>query len=238
VTLLSTIQDAAREIGLPSPTTVIGNTDPNVTRTLAMAQREGKELVRKSWTILQREHTFTTTATVDEYTLPADYATLLSNTAWDRENYWAMRGPLSAQEWQARKSAILGATVGNAHWRIKRAASGNTKKFVVDPIPTATGDELVFDYRSDSWCASSGGTIQTAWAADTDTGILSESLMTMGIVWRFLRLIGNDYASQLSEYEEARDTMLADDLAMSAKVLHDTRRVSLFTPNIPDTGYG
>jgi hypothetical protein len=53
--------------------------------------------------------------------------------------------------------------------------------------PTATaGDTYAFEYVSLNWCQSAAAAEQAAWAADTDTGILSEELMTDGIVWRYL----------------------------------------------------
>ena len=42
MTLLSICQDAAKEIGVPSPSTVIGSTDTTNIQLLAAANREGK----------------------------------------------------------------------------------------------------------------------------------------------------------------------------------------------------
>lgn len=45
MTLLTICQDAANEIGVPSPSTVVGSTDTTNIQLLAAANREGKNLV-------------------------------------------------------------------------------------------------------------------------------------------------------------------------------------------------
>lgn len=65
MTLLSICQDIANDIGLPVPTSIIGNTDETASRLLACAQRAGRWLAKKpqgGWVDSIREYTFTTTA--------------------------------------------------------------------------------------------------------------------------------------------------------------------------------
>ena len=66
-TLLAMIQNACGELGIPKPTQVIGNYDPQVTQLLALANREGKELYNQGfkndgWEALRKEYTFTINA--------------------------------------------------------------------------------------------------------------------------------------------------------------------------------
>lgn len=237
MTILTMIQAAAPEVGLLSPDTVISNQDNNVKRLLACAQREGKMLVtKKPWMVLQREHTFSTADGTAEYALPSDFSALLSDTAWNRANYDAIRGPLTAQEWQVYKSGNIGGGIVRDRFRIKRTASGNTKTFFIDPTPSAV-ETVAFEYRSNGWCQSSGGTVQTAWAADTDTGILDEDLMVLGIIWRFKRIGGFDYTTELAEYEQEVSRRFSDDAAPPVQTLHSTR-VSRLGGWVPETGYG
>jgi hypothetical protein len=62
--LLSIIQDAYLELGLsPAPTTVIGNTDPQVQQLLALANQEGQEFCKLQgpwggWPELNQTYTF------------------------------------------------------------------------------------------------------------------------------------------------------------------------------------
>lgn len=238
MSLLTIVSDAAAEIGIASPTTVIGNNDPNVTRLLALANREGRELASKyPWTILQREHTFNTADGTAEYALPTDFRAFIADTAWNRADYDRVRGNLTPQEWQTYKSGIIGSGIVHQRWRVKRAASGTTRKFVIDPTPSSI-EAMVFEYLSDAWCSSSDGTtLRTTWAADADVGLLSESLMTLGLVWRFKNAIGTEYGLDLLQYEQTVSRALADDLAMPTKMLHTSGTFKL-GGYVPDTGFG
>ena len=238
MSLLTLIQRTASKVGLPQPSTVIGNVDLNVQRLLEAANEEGEELASKHpWTILQREHTFSTADGTAEYALPSDFSAYFGDTVWNRTDYDALRGPLTAQEWQVYKSGTIGAGVVNQRWRIKRTASGNTKTFFIDPTPSAV-ETVVFEYRSNGWCQSAGGTVQTEWADDTDTGILDERLMRLGAAWRFKRTIGNDFDTELAEYEQAVSRAVADDINPGVGTIHGRRRVPVLGGYVPDTGYG
>jgi hypothetical protein len=48
----------------------------------------------------------------------------------------------------------------------------------------------VFEYQSTYFCQSSAGADQSAWAADTDVGVLDENLMELGVIWRFKKKNG------------------------------------------------
>ena len=77
-------------------------------------------------------------------------------------------------------------------------------------MPTA-GRTYAYEYISKNWCTSSGGTGQSAWAADTDLPVLDAELMTMGVQWRFLMAMGMDYAGTQSDYETEVSTVIGRD---------------------------
>jgi hypothetical protein len=233
MTLLSICQNVADEVGVDQPASVIGNGEDTAKRLLAAAKREGKELARKSWTVLQVEHPFTTVASTAEYSLPADYSKLISDTVWDRTNYWKVRGGLSPAQWQVRKSAILAQSDIRRAFRIK--ASSGVRKFFLDPVPSSA-DDLVFEYLSTSWCEDSGGTGQSQWAADTDVGRLDENLIELGVRWRFLQRLGLSYLDEKDEYERAVDQEFAADYG--PELLNMAEQTEGFFVNVPETGFG
>ena len=243
MTLLSLIGDIADEIGFAAPTTVIGSTDETAIQMLALSNRGGKQLARRGkgiggWALLQTEHTFTTVNGTAEYALPSDFEALIDDTLWDRANFWKLKGPVSPQEWQMIKSGVLASSAGpRRRVRIKKSASSNVKALFVDPTPSTTGDTLVFEYLSNSWCQSSGGTAQSAWAVDTDTGILDEYLLGMDLKWRFLKAKGQAYAEDKQEFElELAQALARDGGAKSLNMLADADL--LLTANVPETGFG
>jgi hypothetical protein len=174
------------------------------------------------------------------YPLPSDYAYAMAQTMWDRNFRWQLLGPLDAQEWQVLKSGIS-PTGPRRRFRIYN----NT--FNIDPVPgfssSDNGSVEVFEYYSNGWCQSTGGTsgtVQTNWAADTDNFCLDDDLMITDIIWRYLR------AKRLSYDEEkkTRDLLLErlesrDGMSRNLPLNASASGIRLLnSTNVPDTGFG
>lgn len=196
MSLLTIIQDAAGRLGLSQPSSVIGSSVQQTKNLLAAAQVEGKSLAKRhAWQILTAEQTFTATATETQSSaVPTDFDRFVDETFYNRTQKRPVYGPLSAREWQFAKSVVTAVIIESFRQR------GSSTDLLMTPTPTA-GDSYAYEYISKNWCESSGGTNQSAWAADTDTGILDEELMTRGVMWRFLRGNGLDYGEEFRDYE-------------------------------------
>lgn len=196
MSLLSLVQDAADRIGLVRPSSVVGNSDPQVRSLLAAAQQDGKALARRhDWQKLVKEKTFTATATEEQSgVLPDDFERMIPGSFWNRSQDRRVAGPLSPQRWQLLKSGLI--VMPWDSYRIR----GNS--FLMNPTPIA-GDSMAFEYVSTFWCGAADTTAPTraAWASDTDIGFLDEELLTLGVVWRFKKARGLEYAEDLQEYE-------------------------------------
>lgn len=197
MTLLTLIQNSTDTIGLTRPTVVISSTDPNVRTLLALAQTEGRELLERfAWPATQIEATHTTLAAELQgvmATIAPGYAYIINNTFWNRTLTQPVPGPLTPVEWQGLKARV--ATGPYSSYRLQGG------KLYGYPAPSA-GDTWVFEYQTNYFCQSSGGTNQNLWAADDDTGILDENLMEMGVVWRFKKKNGLDYSEDFRVYEQ------------------------------------
>ena len=247
MTLLSIVTNISNEIGFGAPASVIGSSDATAIQMLALSNKGGKQLAKRGkgiggWAVLTTEHTFTTTASTAEYALPSDFDWLIADTLWDRTNFFKLRGPVSPQEWQQIKSGVLASSTGpRRRVRIKPSAATepatSVKAFFVEPTPATTGDTLVFEYMSKSWCEAAGGTNQVAWAADTDVGILDEYLLELDLKWRFKKEKGVEFGDDKKEFELELSQALARD--GGAKVLSMGGPSELFlTGNIPEAGFG
>ena len=247
MTLLSMCQQVCRETGTPVPTLVYANTDQTAQSLLACAQSEGKELARGRiydergshiatpvWNALRKEQTFYTTSTEAEYEInnvldDNDFGRFIANTIWDRTNDRPVQ-MVSAGEWQIIKGSPVVPGIG--YFVTYR---GKNKSLWFSPTPSVDTDLIAFEYVSSHWCESAAGAGRVAWAADTDTGILDEDLMALGIKWRFLRLQGESYMDELAEYRDAvRAAAASDD--MHQTVYADLREWPIV--NVPETGYG
>jgi len=205
VSLLTIINRAQAMLNLPVTTTVYSNTGETQRQLLALSNMTGDVLMREhDWQALVTETSFTTVATEQQsgHTLPTDLDRIINETLWNRSTTDPVYGPLTSQSWQAQKAQVV-STVWS-QYRIR----GNSFYFL--PAPTA-GQSIYYEYVSNKWCQSSGGTAQPAWAADSDTGRISEHLLTLGVVWRWLEAKGLDYTQRFDEYEREKSKIIARD---------------------------
>lgn len=239
MSLLTICQDVADITGIIRPNTIIGNTDETSKRLLAAANETLFSLGRAhDWLELVTEHTFTTVASTEDYTLPSDFLHLVNQTLWDRTNFEELRGPLSPQQWQEYKSSILASTVTTwKKYRI-RNVSGATR-FSIHPIPDAA-DSLVFEYVSKNFCETSGGTGQARWAADSDVGVVDEYLLYLGIKWRMRKSLGMSYDEEREEYDNELDQAKSRNGGAPVLPLDVSAHYDLIDPyrNVKDTGFG
>lgn len=199
MTLLTIIGDeeegAAVLCNLPEPSSVINSTDPNIPLLLRLANQEGRELSRRhDWQNLQIDYTVTALGAELQTALPSDFDRFLPNPElWNRSTNQKYTGPTDARSWGQLKAA--GITAGSpGWWRIFNNA------LYITPAPTA-GDTLAIPYMSTQWCQSAVSVAQTKWTADTDTAKIPERLFTLGIVWRYRKAKGLDYAEDMASYE-------------------------------------
>lgn len=195
MTLLSIIKDAQDELGLPRDTAVINSTDQTTRTLLRFANKEGRELMRRHpWQALVTVKTFTSTAAEEQTgAIPSDLDRFINESFFNRTKKRRLVGPLSPQEYEAQKSITASVLIDT--FRVKGDA------FLIVPTPPS-GETYAYEYVSKNWCQDSGGTGQAAWADDTDTGVLDEELMTMGVVWRFRKSKGFDYAEDFATYQQ------------------------------------
>ena len=160
MSLLTIINNAEIELGLPQSSTVIGNTANTTKQLLRFAERTGYEIRRRyEWPQLSKEYTFNTVASTSQYTLPPDFDRFIYRTMWDRNNRWELRGPLTAQEWQWRQSGVI-TSVPRQQFRIRTWEVPEGLQFFLNPTP----DDIVtlaFEYISKTWIRPKVWTVST-----------------------------------------------------------------------------
>ena len=208
MSLLTMIEDLSAELGISVPTQVIGASDDQTKQLLALANAEGRDLCsRYSWQALIVEKTFLTTAIELQGSIAAivsagDFKHIINDTLWNRSDNRFLSGSTDLQRWQRVQS--IGVTGPDEQYHMR---AGN---LYIIPAPAASST-IAFFYKSTFWCQSSGGAGQAAWADDSDTGVLDEFIMGMGIRWRFLRAKGLDYAQEFDTYERHVQVAKAQD---------------------------
>lgn len=165
-----------------------------------------------------------------KYNMPSDYDRQIDRTHWDKTQHWQMIGPETAQQWEWLTSGYI-STGPIVRYRI----FGDT--FQIWP-PQGTEHYLGFEYISNAWAESSGGTAQTSLQADTDTCMFPDRLMVLGLKHKYFQAKGLGDVFK-SDFEAELSIAVANDagsqtLSMNPRV----PEVLLGWNNIPSSGYG
>lgn len=216
MTLLSIAQDAATELGLDGqPVVIVGNANVEVQRLLRFCNRVSRDLAQRApWQVLRKQRSFTATATeAQANAIPSDFARFYPETFFDQTNYRVISGPVDPVEYDSRKiAAQFYSGTGIERWFTRR---GND--LLVTPAP-AGGETYTFDYQSNAFCQSATGTPQSQWLADTDTALLDEELITLGVIARYLEADGLPSQAATAAYERRFAQVFSND-APNGRVL-------------------
>jgi hypothetical protein len=229
MTMLTMVQTISDELGLDRPTSALV-TDLQVRQIVALMNREGKELsFSYPWKALIAEATITTAAGTAQYSMPSDFSRFMNDTQWDRTNHWELNGPLSADEWQAIKSGVVGSAGPRSRFRVRGTS------IYIDPTPTAV-TTLFYEYITTLWATNStGATGKVIMTADSDLSKLDEDAIILGTIRRFLMAKGFDATAATEAYRLRVDSLKARD--GGARQIYLSRPELPFPPipNVPDT---
>jgi hypothetical protein len=202
MTLLTICNAIADYTSGPRPASIAGNTNPEAQTILRIVNKVSKQLMKVyPWNILRKEHTFTAGGTetlVAAASMPSDFDRFVPETFWDRGANKLLSGPISAAEWAGRKAQSYG---------------GDETKFIyrggdILAQPTvASGQSMAFEYISNQYAESSGGTGQASFQADADVGVLDEELIALAATFDWLASEGLDSGKAFSDFKTYFDTL-------------------------------
>lgn len=237
-TVKTVINDAAVELGLPSSSSPMGSSDPNMIMLCSLLKAAGRELVySKDWTHLVKEHTFVTVQGTSTYALPSDFHNMISQTGWVRTTRLPLGGPLSPQEWQFLKARLVGVVFSV----LFRPLQGQIHIY---PDTNTPGDQTIaFEYISNAWIAPvATPTVPSldAPANDDDVVFFQSFLMSRMLKLWFLRAKGFDTTAAQQDYDRAYDMVASVDSQSPVMNLSEKRIKFqiLDARNIPVTGFG
>ncbi len=237
MSLLTICQDALNSIGgFNVPASFYSNTDLTAKQCVALVNEAGKDLEKGDrWSELITEGTITTVSGTATYAKPTDFRAFGNMSQWDRTNQWRMTGPVPSMVWQWLQSGLVVASATN-RWFMVRGAY-----ITIYPTPTVSGDTLAYDYYSKNWLTvQSTGATAARWAADLDTALLDEDLLTADLKWRFLQAKGMPYQPEYARWESLKESLLSDNggrgiIDLGAGAPND---LGMTGGNLPDTGFG
>lgn len=197
MTALTIIQSACAQIGLTVPSVVFGSTDQQVIQLRSLLNEEGRSSSRAGqWPRLTKQHTFTAAGAAiqpDGFPTPNDLDRFCNDSMWNRSTSRKVYGPLSEQEYQREQAFPIFNTVNPAF--LQRGAD-----FIAQPAAQA-GDTWAYSYVSIYWALAADGTTEKAeMTADNDTALLPEYVLTLGVVFRFLKANKLPFAAEEQNY--------------------------------------
>lgn len=196
------------------PTTVVGNTAPQVLEMLQQANREMRALSRVTppLPVFQQQYHFVTVAQEDQGDLDVIAPGLMyvtNDTMWDRDLVFPIAGPLSPQEWQLQEARKF--TGPYYRYRIWRDDTTGGRKLSFIPAPEA-GKNIYFEGPTQNGVISATGTLKQTFTADTDTALCDELLIENAVSWRWKKSKGYpDWVDYKADYDQQLSRMQGQD---------------------------
>lgn len=220
--LLQIVQQFAGRTGIPVPTFVASNSDPQVLQAMGLLNEFCDDMTtRKAWQVTTLEATFVSTAAEDQGSIhtiaPYGFQRILLETVFDRTQELPLFGGLSASEWQARKAFNI--TGPQYEFRLR----GDHLLFS-PALPAA--HTIAFEYNSTFYIQNNAvsGTDPAAyrqyWSKDTDTCLLNDALPLSYLRWAWKKEKGLEYAEDFAKYERIVATYCASDARPQVALLH------------------
>jgi hypothetical protein len=154
LTVAQIVKQTAINLGLPTVDDPVSSTDPLQVQLVGLLTEAGRDIVLKhEWPQLVAEEIVTTVAGQVDYTLPSDFLHIIPQSGWNRTTRFPLGGPLSVQEWQYLKAAVVGVTF-NVLFRVTPTLM---RLFPTPPV----GFTIAYEYQSRNWLSKAGTTPAT-----------------------------------------------------------------------------
>ena len=209
MSFLTIAQDVAIAVDFPSPALAFASGDPAVKKMRRSIEATSYSLGRiHAWKTMRAEATFTSVATeVQTAMLPTGFDRFIAETVWDRTDKTLLTGPVTEVEWASLKAS--GYSDSTQRKFFQRGNTVSTSILMI-PVPSA-GKTFGFSYVNTYFCESSGGTAQSAWAADADISRLDAELVTLGAISDFLWMEGMNHEKADSDFEDMFNQLVKND---------------------------
>lgn len=207
MTVLTACAEAAVELKQPVPTSLFTSSGTFEAELRLQANRTAVAIAQMyDWQRLLTLATLSGDGTAETFTVPVDYDRMpkkgkLHSSSWQTATF---RKATDLDEWLYLKDTDFSATPGN--WII----IGND--FNIFPV-MAVGETARFYYISNKIVSDAQATpaYKTTFTADTDTFVLSERLLALGIVWRWKAQNSKDYAEAMANFNIALQEEIGKD---------------------------
>lgn len=193
--ILQIAKSAANMCAVQEPTTLVNPTTQNDQLFASVVQSTLDSLMRScDWQTLEREAVLYTNDGQKNYALDSiapDIYSIISGSLWDKGSMRSVIGGMTQESWRQHKQYHI--PVVDIYFKIQN----NQIMFLKNPGCL----EIRFGYRSNAVVVDQKtAEPKTAITKDTDVPVFDEYLVKLGIIWRWLKRSGMDYAEEYDEY--------------------------------------
>ena len=197
MTILSVVQNVCLAVGIAQPDQVFASTDREMQEMARFANEAAQHIlnVEFDWQALQVIRTMTGDGFSEAFDLPEDYSRMLATAGlWSNRWSWSFEPITSLEAWLEMQAVPFVAV--NGQWII----FGDQLHI----LPVVGNAETVkFGYISKNIVKPNTGTNKPAFDADTDSFRLSERVLELCIIWKWLAQKGFPSDDAQDEYDRA-----------------------------------
>lgn len=203
--ILQIAQDAADICAVQRPTNLFGSNIQNDQLFASVVASTLDSLMRHAeWQAITREASFQTYDGQKEYLLDniaPDFHSLVNGTLFTKDDYRETIGAITEEKWADLKH------YHTPEIDIVFKIQNNKIKFLKNPGCM----KLHFTYKSNAVCYDAKTEQPKPKAtANTDIPVFDAYLVKLGIIWRWLKRSGLDYAEEYNEYQRELNKSFAE----------------------------
>lgn len=193
--ILEIARDAADMCAVQAPTTLVNPVTQNDQLFASVVKSTLDSLMRSAdWQALEREGILCTTAGQKNYALAdiaPDIYSIINASLWMEGSMRSVIGGMTQESWRQHKQYHI--PVVDVYFKIQN----NMIMFLQDPGCL----EIHFGYRSNAVVVDAKtAEPKSVIGKDTDIPVFDTYLVKLGIIWRWMKRSGMDYAEEYDEY--------------------------------------
>ena len=210
MTVLTAIQKVSTVIGLEKPLSVFGSTVRELVELQDIANEVAESISKAyDWQILKTIATITGDGATIDFPLPTDYARQIQKTT-----LWVLSRPFSPLQHVTDTDLWLGIVMSNLVTAIGQWTIYGNQVHIMPAL--AAADTAKYYYITNAMVMPAAGPNKQYFTLDTDTFLLDERVLRLGIIWQWKSNKGLPYAEDLATYEIALQEAVARDKGSKA----------------------
>lgn len=205
MTILAALQSAGIRLVGRRPGTFFGAQGQFELEITDLANEVAADISKyQDWQALIKTYQITGTGTQNDFPLPDDYDRMLvvtdvqNSTNW----LWGYYGFVDINDY------LLAQERGFAPWPGGWIIYGDRFRF---SPPPAAANQALFPYITKNWALGQDSVSKPAFTADTDSFLLPERLLTLGLIWRWRENKKLDASGDQEAFIKAMDEYAAKD---------------------------